>query len=65
MKTLTLKGQPMTERILERREQYFSGIDHMTDEQIERTSDRWHAIANRYQTWIAKATLRRLAVENN
>jgi len=65
MKTLTLKGQPMTERILERREQYFSGIDQMTDEQIEHTSDRWHTIINRYQTWIAKATFRRLAGKNN
>jgi hypothetical protein len=59
MKIMTIKNRPMTERILERREQYFSGIEEMTDEQIERVSVKWHAIANRYQKMVATILIRR------
>jgi len=50
----------MTDRMLARREQYFTGIEQMTDEQIEMVSDRWHRIANRYQKWVAKITVRHM-----
>jgi hypothetical protein len=59
-KTMTLQGRPMGERFMERREQYFAGIETLTEEQIEQVSNRWHKIANRYQKWVAKITVRRM-----
>lgn len=70
-KAMTLQGRPVGERFMERRAEYFGELNQMTDEQIENmtpeqtarleeTSRRWHKIANRYQKWVAKITVRRM-----
>jgi hypothetical protein len=61
---LTTQNKPVAERILERREQFFFGIENLTDLEIELLSNKWHAIANRYQTFIAKILLRGLERNN-
>lgn len=65
MATMTLRGQTMTERILERREQYFCSIDTMTDEQVDRVSKKWHAVANRYMALVARITVRSMDARIN
>ena len=47
------------EKILARRESFFSNIDNMTDNEIEMLSIKWHKIANRYQVSVAKILVRR------
>ena len=47
------------EKILARREEFFSGIDEMADNEIEMLSIKWHEIANRYQRFVAKILVRR------
>ena len=54
MKLLTIKNKPVTERILERRAQFFSNIDSLTENQIQILSNKWHKIANRYSVYISK-----------
>lgn len=54
MRIMTLKNRPMTERLLERREQFFGDIEKLTDEQIKCASVKWHLIANRYQKMVAR-----------
>ena len=65
MKTLTIKNVPIGERLMSRREQYFSGIETMTDEQANAVSYRWHAISNRYQIWVKKCLVRKLGLIEN
>lgn len=65
MKTLTLKKIPITERLLERREQFFGNVDCLTDEQVKRLSSRWHAIANRYQKMVGRVLIRSLEGAEN
>lgn len=64
MRLTTLKGRPQAERIMERRERWFAGIDRLTDAEIEQVGERWHALANRYQKMVARI-LTRTAEEVN
>lgn len=54
MRLTTLRGQAVGERIMQRRQRYFADIDRLTDAEIERVSERWHTLANRYQKMVAR-----------
>lgn len=54
----TLKGIPVAERFLKRREEFFQNLNKLTESEIELLSKKWHKIANRYQSVVAKLQIK-------
>lgn len=51
-------------RVAQRREEWFEGLDNLSEEQIQQLSAKWHALINRYTVFIGKIKVREMNKEN-